>query len=445
MKTVVVIIMMFVVNISFGQINLTNGSVVAIDFTGFSGAGFTPSPGAGQLDSDDWAIAGLSEGDLDFGGAETSGDFARGESNGKTGTGGIYSFNTGINGPSLGFQATGADMNPGHITLRIQNNTGGALTQLNIQYEIFNYNDQNRASSLNFAYSSDNSNYSDISALDFTSIETANGNPAWSSVLRNTSIEGLSIANGDFVYLRWITADVSGGGYRDEFSIDNILLSANDTNLPVELTSFTAKAGDRRVILNWSTASEVDNQGFEVLRSDEKTGRYALLSSYETNSKLEGAGNSSHAVTYTFTDNSVFNNSMYWYKIVDVDVNGIRTEHGPVYAMPHRDKPIIDPVIGELPNNFTLYANYPNPFNPNTTIRFDIPDLKEGMINVKLNVYDITGKKIITLLDGAATPGPYEVKWNGKNKAGYKMPSGIYIYQFISAKYQASRKMLLTK
>ena len=218
-----------------------------------------------------------------------------------------------------------------------------------------------------------------------------------------------------------------------------------DLPLPVELTSFTAKAEDSQVTLYWQTASEIGNQGFEVLRSLSKDTDYEVLDSYTSNEDLMGAVNSSENNSYTFVDNSVFNGSVYWYKIVDVDVNGIRTEHGPIYAMPHANNVDLNPIQGDLPETFTLQQNYPNPFNPNTTIRFDIPDTKNGLVNAKLTVYDITGKKIKTLIDGALPPGPYQIIWNARNSAGQKVPSGIYIYSFRSEKYSSSKKMILAK
>jgi len=189
----------------------------------------------------------------------------------------------------------------------------------------------------------------------------------------------------------------------------------------------------------------LDNQGFEVLRSMAKDGDYQMLDSYESNSGLEGTGNTSAKTDYSFTDNSVFNGSMYWYKIVDVDMNGVRTEHGPVYAMPHANAVDLNPLQGDLPETFSLQQNYPNPFNPSTTIAFDIPDLKNGLVNAKLIVYDMTGKKIKTLINSALPPGPYKITWNATTDAGNKIASGVYIYHFQSDKFSSTKKMIYTR
>jgi len=223
------------------------------------------------------------------------------------------------------------------------------------------------------------------------------------------------------------------------------LTALGDFTLPVELTSFTARAGDSRVTLRWSTASEMDNQGFIIIRSADKNGEYDIVDSYTTNNNLKGAGSSSEAHDYTFIDNSVFNGVTYWYKLVDVDMNGTRTAHGPVYCTPHAGEITLDPVNSDLPTAFTLHQNHPNPFNPGTTINFDIPDTKKGLLNVKLTVYDLLGKKVKILANGPLTPGPYQVKWNGINDAGQLAPSGIYIYHFESELFSAAKKMILMK
>ena len=81
-----------------------------------------------------------------------------------------------------------------------------------------------------------------------------------------------------------------------------------DFTLPVELSSFSAIAGDKQVILKWVTESEVDNVGFEILRSIGENGECITLASYKNNPDLKGQLNSSSRNTYKFTDNPVVNN-----------------------------------------------------------------------------------------------------------------------------------------
>ncbi|QTA90511.1 ExeM/NucH family extracellular endonuclease [Desulfonema magnum] len=199
---------------------------VNIDFTGFAGNGFASDPSTGQLDSDSWIVKGLSDGDGTFGeeyeNGDVYGDFIRGESPGGVSSGGVYAFDVGDGNLILGIQPMGTDFTPGEIILRIQNNTGSTVTKLDISYDMWHHNDQNRANFLNFAYSSDNSAYTDVSEFNFTTPEAADASPIWQSEKRSTLLSGLSIADDGFFYLRWQGDDVSGSGSRDEYGIDNV-------------------------------------------------------------------------------------------------------------------------------------------------------------------------------------------------------------------------------
>ena len=218
-----------------------------------------------------------------------------------------------------------------------------------------------------------------------------------------------------------------------------------DQSLPVELTSFTARAGNGQVTLNWKTASETNNLGYAVLRSMDKNGVYNEIDSYVSDYSLEGAGNSSISKSYSYIDNTVINDITYWYKLVDVDFNGIRTEHGPVHVTPRSDAAEVNPVNDNIPAVFDLAQNFPNPFNPSTRISFDIPELKQDLMDVKVTVYDMLGKKVKTLLKSAVEAGHFELEWNGTNEYNIPVPSGIYVYQFQSDLFNASKKMVLMR
>lgn len=218
--------------------------------------------------------------------------------------------------------------------------------------------------------------------------------------------------------------------------------SFSDTPLPVELKSFTALSQNSKVILNWSTASEINNHGFIILRASEKEASYSEISSYKNNANLIGAGSSSIEHKYSYTDNYVYNGKTYWYKLVDVDINGVMKEHGPVSATPHAKGGIPK---GDVLQNFTLFQNFPNPFNPSTTITYDVSELKEKTININISVYDILGKKIRTLFMGLVTAGRHSVKWNAKDQHGHIVPAGLYIYQISSERFIKAKKMMYIK
>jgi len=189
------------------------------------------------------------------------------------------------------------------------------------------------------------------------------------------------------------------------------------------------------------TESEVDNQGFYLYRSEDKEGAFTKLSGL-----IEGAGNSAVQNSYAYIDKNVINGVTYWYKLVDVDINGVRTEHPVISAVPHVSSADIDVVDGmATPDKFELKANYPNPFNPETTIPFDIPESDKELLNVNLSVFNLLGKKIVTLINEPLAPNSYTVKWNGKNEIGHPVPSGVYFYIFKSENFNKSHKMVLVR
>lgn len=193
----------------------------------YAGTGLDPFPVTGQLNSNAFATTGLSDGNSGFGDTSTTGDFTGGVSAGGVTSGGFYAFGVAPNNHAFGFQSTGADFSPGSITLRLQNQTGDAVTAVDLAYLIYQFNDQDRASSFNFSYSEDDINYIDIAVLDFTSTEVASTSPIWEVFPRNTLISGLNIADGAFFYMRWDSDDISGSGSRDELALDNIRVILN--------------------------------------------------------------------------------------------------------------------------------------------------------------------------------------------------------------------------
>ncbi len=93
------------------------------------------------------------------------------------------------------------------------------------------------------------------------------------------------------------------------------------------------------------------------------------------------------------------------------------------------------------PKTFALYRNFPNPFNPTTTIAFDIP----RTVKVKLEIYNILGQRVATLMDKPLPAGRYQVQWNGRNHQGVPVSSGIYILHFKAGQFVKNRRMILLK
>lgn len=197
--------------------------VAAEAYSNFDGSGFTPSPSAGQLDSDEYLVSGMSDGSSAYGDTNTSGDFARGfDLDGGVSTGGVYAFRSGAT-TLLGVQPGGSDFTPGFIEYRVRNTTGAATTSFNIGFSIWANNDQNRANSFNISYSTDGVNFSPLAGttFDYTSVEASDA-LGFQLATGGSSTKFESVANGDYIYIRFTGNDVSGSGSRDEFGIEGI-------------------------------------------------------------------------------------------------------------------------------------------------------------------------------------------------------------------------------
>ena len=95
-----------------------------------------------------------------------------------------------------------------------------------------------------------------------------------------------------------------------------------------------------------------------------------------------------------------------------------------------------------IPDEFAVNQNYPNPFNPSTQISFDVP---QGGEHIMLNIYNILGQNVSTLVNGVMNPGTYTMEWNATDEAGNPVASGIYFYELRSSSFTARKKMLLIR
>ncbi len=196
--------------------------------------------------------------------------------------------------------------------------------------------------------------------------------------------------------------------------------TSNTSPLPVELASFVAGVDRNNVNLSWTTATEQNNKGFTIERAKSD----AQLTWGEVKF-INGAGTSANPVNYTFEDRNL-TTAKYKYRLKQTDFNGN-----------YKYYDLQNEVEVGVPTKFELSQNYPNPFNPTTKINFALPlDSK-----VVLNVYDITGRQISTLINGELkTAGYYTVDFNA---AGFA--SGLYIYRIQTEKESVSKKMVLVK
>ena len=205
--------------------------------------------------------------------------------------------------------------------------------------------------------------------------------------------------------------------------------SIDDLSLPVELSLFTAQAEDGEVVLRWVTESETDNLGFHVYRAFMEDGEYERL----TAELIEGAGTASSSREYAFMDIRLTNGVTYWYKIEDVAFDGTRTLHGPISVTPQAE---VAMEAKALPSEFGLSQNVPNPFNPATEIRYQLPEAS----HVMLAVYDALGRKVQVLVEGFMDAGYRSVVWDAKAVA-----SGTYFVRMEAGDFVEVRKMALIR
>lgn len=188
-----------------------------------------------------------------------------------------------------------------------------------------------------------------------------------------------------------------------------------DVIVPVELTSFAAASDKNDVILTWDTATELNNQGFEIQRK--------ITGEFERVGFVEGKGTTTEAQNYLFRDKDLLSGN-YTYRLKQTDFDG---------SFAYSDEVEIE--ISQ-PNVFYLGQNYPNPFNPSTNIKYSIP--ADG--NVTLKMYDILGEEVSTLVNEYQQAGTFDVVFDGSN-----LSSGVYYYQLTSGEITSTKKMMLTK
>jgi len=180
------------------------------------------------------------------------------------------------------------------------------------------------------------------------------------------------------------------------------------TIVPVELMSFSASVAANVVTLSWSTATELNNHGFEIERSSDKANLPDGKAGWRTIGFREGKGTTSEPQYYSYIDKfSGIESSNLFYRLKQVDFNG---------SFEYSD--IIEVEI--TPSVFSISQNHPNPFNPRTRIKYQVPELSF----ITLKVYDVLGNEIETLINEAKEAGSYEIEFNALN-----LPSGVYFYR----------------
>jgi hypothetical protein len=198
-----------------------------------------------------------------------------------------------------------------------------------------------------------------------------------------------------------------------------LALGTPGTALPVELVSFTAAPSSGDVLLSWETATEVNNSGFSIERKNQSA-------EWKSVGFIPGYGTSADRHNYSFVDKTN-NAGKYTYRLKQIDHNG-------QYSYSKEVEVVVNP------SEFKLYNNYPNPFNPATTISYNL----SADAVVSLKIYNSIGELVTELFKGTQAVGYYELQFNS-NINGTNLSSGIYFAELKTNENVQRIKMMLNK
>ncbi|MBN8545982.1 MAG: T9SS type A sorting domain-containing protein [Ignavibacteria bacterium] len=239
-----------------------------------------------------------------------------------------------------------------------------------------------------------------------TFLLTTDAGLTWS--VKNTSgatLQGSHFSMSNNNTYAWFAVGANGFMFKNTLSI-----------VPVELASLSATVAGTDVNLMWTTASELNNNGFEIER---KSGE----GSWSKVAFVKGNGTTTKISEYAYTDKGV-KTGKYQYRLKQIDFDGSFSYS---YA--------VEVEVG-TPMTFELSQNFPNPFNPTTTISYRIPETS----GVTLKIFDVTGTEVMTLVNQKQEAGSYTINFDATNFA-----SGMYIYKIEAGKYSSVKKMMLMK
>jgi hypothetical protein len=190
--------------------------------------------------------------------------------------------------------------------------------------------------------------------------------------------------------------------------------------IPVELVSFAALVNGNNVNLNWQTATELNNSGFEI---EKRKTINKKSEDWKSIGFVAGNGTTTESQIYTFVDQNISSGN-YQYRLKQIDFDGSFSYSN------------ILEVNLTAPIDFVLSQNYPNPFNPSTSISFSLPQASY----VKLSVYNQLGEKVDEIVNENLSAGIYNYTWNAS-----KLASGVYFYELTTNNFQSVKKMTLMK
>jgi len=301
-----------------------------------------------------------------------------------------------------------------------QNNKFAQLSNLII--------DQN--DSLGFWFQNDSLNLKNMGGIKNYKVTLINADPNGKSEFINEPVyifaNSTHILSPDWADLENDVLLVLIDNNNDGMIDDSLLLPNQYDPLPVELTSFTAKRLHNSIRLDWQTATEVNNYGFEIERASLKNPGNKVWSKIGF---VEGSGNSNSPKNYSYLDKSI-SNGVYAYRLKQIDNDG---------TFSYSNEIEID--LSNLAISYSLNQNYPNPFNPVTQIDFSLA--QPGFVT--LNIYNSIGQLVRILVNEKLEPGSYNYEWNATDNYGNILSSGVYYYRLQAGSFVETKKMILLR
>ena len=253
--------------------------------------------------------------------------------------------------------------------------------------------------------------------VELRDIKFANQNEGWSVGLNGKILHSVDGGSNWLQQNSGTNSNLFGVHFSDELTgwvvgDNGIILKTNNGGVPVELSLFSYEIINNDVILSWSTATEINNQGFKVFRGENEIGY------------VPGSGTTTEPREYSFKDENV-KAGTYVYELIQIDFDGTSHNVGELTVE-----------VKNVPSDFMLEQNYPNPFNPSTNIKYSTA--KDGFVTLTVN--DLLGNEVERLVNDYQQAGHHNVLFNGTNLA-----SGIYFYKLNVGEFTAVKKLILLK
>ena len=312
-------------------------------------------------------------------------------------------------------------------------------------------------SNIYYCYSTGNVHYGNITHQGFISFKSGS---SVNSCFWNTESSGISSSTGggtgkttsEMKILATFTDESTIGlntawdfigspnddsGSNDYWDMDNgyPYLSWEDgaeVSLSVELSLFSGTQVKDIVVLDWKTESESENMGFTLERQLVGESFWTLIADFRNTDALAGQGSITSTTTYNYRDQAIKAENTYRYRLSDVDYSGQITRH-----------PVIEVKVISLQQPYdqkiiSKTSVFPNPCNPSTNILFTLSEPAQ----ITLQIYDLTGREIATLLSGLLAAGEHQVAWSGQQESKQPLDTGLYLALIQSNKESQAIKLL---